>query len=165
MMRITIDRRGRVDAVGWFDLPMPSAAVWVRMRDIEWFLTRDPLHVSVRVTPAGSGESPKGSSLLLRHRILGIGPDRVGRVLTWNEGRGYAISDLSRRGVRTGFPHVCTYEVEALGELCCRVRLGAKGRWTTGWVPRFLVRLWLAWVLKATEAHVMWGLWRSTIRR
>lgn len=159
MIRVSIDARGRVDAAGSFDVPMPAAAVWSRMRDIEWFLTRDPLHVGVRVS-RGPGASRKGSRLVLRHRLLGIGPDRVGRILTWNEGRGYAISDLSRRGVRTGFPHICTYEVSPLGGRRCRITLGARGLWTAKCVPRFMARLWLVWVIKATEAHVMLGLWR-----
>ncbi len=69
-------------------------------------------------------------------------------------GRGYVVSDLSRRGVRVGFPHVCSYTVRPRGERACRLYIGARGRWTATRAPRPLDRAWLWRVLRATEARV-----------
>ena len=87
--------------------------------------------------------------------MFGLGPDRIGRVLKWQEGRGYVVSDLSSRGMRVGFPHVCSIDVAPLGEHTSRLTIGARGRWTATWWPRPLVRLWLWWVLRSTEGRVM----------
>ena len=39
---------------------------------------------------------------------------RRGRVCWWREGVGFAVSDLSMRGGRVGFPHVCGYRVRPM---------------------------------------------------
>ena len=48
MMRIVVDTRWRVDATAWLDVPLGASAVWGQMRDIQRFLTLDPLHKRVR---------------------------------------------------------------------------------------------------------------------
>jgi hypothetical protein len=152
---ITIDSAWRVRASGTVDVPVSATAAWGQMRDVLGFLAIDPLHVKVEATsqPDEAG-SPRGMQLVLRHRLAGIGPDRVGRVLTWREGEGYAVSDLSRRGVRVGFPHVCIYRVEPRVAGGSRVTIAARGVWTARWMPRWLVRAWLWWAITATEARL-----------
>ena len=153
MTECRIDRNWRVRARGVIDVPLPASAVWGQMRDVQRFLTLDPLHV--RVTPAGERRPGRaGQELVISHRLLGIGPDRRGRVLRWREGRGYAVSDLSRRGNRRGFPHICAYEVEPAGPGRCRLTIAARGVWTARWLPRWAGRLWIWWVLVATDARV-----------
>jgi hypothetical protein len=71
---------------------------------------------------------------------------RVGRILTWEEGRGYSFSDLSRARPRRAFPHAYEYALHPLeGDRCC-LEISIRGRWTMRLLPRPLVRLWLAWV-------------------
>jgi hypothetical protein len=168
-VNLTISRDWRVHASTEIDLPLPAGAVWGQMRDLPGFLALDPLHARVAVTARGPGVSPAGDRLIIAHRFLGLGPDRVGRVLRWGEGRGYAISDLSRRGPRQGFPHVCTYELRALGPYDCTLTVGARGRWTATWMPRWAAKAWLAWVLLSTRAHIFTAMarhnaWRSRRR-
>lgn len=164
-MKITIDPAWRVNASETIELPFPAALVWSRMRDPAWFLARDPLHRVVTIKNVrGEGEGVKsyvGAKLVLKHRLFGIGPDRVGRVLTWDQGKGYVVSDLSRRGMRVGFPHVCSYRVEPINAERCRLILGARGKWTATLVPRWVVRVWLWWALHATRAAILIDLVRQ----
>lgn len=107
------------------------------MRNWRSFLECDPLHVRVeRLSPA-----QPHADLLIRHRLLGFGPDRVGGMLMLAEGEGFAVSDLSRRGVRVGFPHVCTFHLSPLGSGASLITVGVRGRWTAPCVPRPLIRL------------------------
>lgn len=171
MIRIHLDRSGRVDAQSVMHLPMSAGAVWGQMRDLPRFLTRDPLHreVEVEEPDAQSAGVPArlpwrpGVRLRIRHEFLGLRVWRVGRVLQWREGVGFAVSDLSSRGVHRGFPHVCLYQVEPVSESTCRLTVSARGRWTATWMPRWLVRLWLRWVLAATEGRLAVEL--SAVRR
>jgi hypothetical protein len=154
-MRLIVDEHYRVNAACTLEVQLPAGAVWGQMRDVARFLSTDPLHARV-LFPAGPPDlsKPRGTLVRLQHRFLGVGPDRVGRILAWSEGRGYAVSDLSRRGNRVGFPHVCTYRVDPIGIGRSRITLGARGRWTATWLPRPLVRLWICWVFLATRHHV-----------
>ena len=148
-----IDRNWRVRAQSVVEVPLPASAVWGQMRDVQRFLTLDPLHV--RVTPVGERSGGwAGQEIVISHRLLGIGPDRRGRVLRWREGRGYAISDLSRRGDVRGVPHVCTSQVEASGPERGQMTIGARGVWTARWLPRWAGRMWIWWVLRATDVRV-----------
>jgi hypothetical protein len=153
-MMPSVDRRWRVQARAAVELPLPAPVVWGQMRDLARFLTVDPLHARVLVAPsADPGRGWRGIPLVIEHRLAGFGPDRVGRVLTWHEGIGYSISDLSRRGPRCGFPHVCTYHLQpsAAG---CTLTVSARGLWTARFLPRWAVRLWLWWVLGSTTGHI-----------
>jgi hypothetical protein len=154
-MRIEIDNRWRVTAADSLEIPLSAPTLWGQMRDIRRFLAMDPLHAKVRFVDAPHGRLPRtGDQLVLEHRLLGVGVDRIGRLLKWREGRGYAISDLSRRGMRVGFPHVCMYEVHSIADDCSRLTIAVRGRWTARRLPRWLVRLWIAWVLAATRARL-----------
>lgn len=165
-MPIAIDKSWRINASRTIDLPLSASMVWGQMRDLRRFITLDPLHARVVMQPAiihparpaSAGlaaqhcnqprSCPLGSALIIEHRCLGIGPDRIGRVLRWREGQGYAISDLSQLGVRVGFPHVCLYQLHPINDRACRLTVAARGRWTARWLPRCAVKLWLHWVLR-----------------
>ncbi len=151
-MRLTVDANRRVRVEGSVDVPLAADDVWRRMAHAEQFLCMDPLHREVRAV--GGERIGPGSAIVIKHRLLGVGPDRVGRMLRWREGRGYVFSDLSARGLRTGFPHVCSYDVAPLGPKASRVTIGARGRWTTAWTPRWLIKAWLWWVVRSTEDEV-----------
>jgi hypothetical protein len=159
-MRIDVDDKWRVNASCDVHLPISASKLWGQMRDWTRFACIDPLHAHMRVIarpPRTNQEiptTPRGTSIVIAHRFLGIGPDRIGRVLCWREGSGFVFSDLSKRGVKVGFPHVCSYEVHPLTGETCRLRVGARGLWTARWLPRWLVRLWLRWVLAETRSHI-----------
>lgn len=152
-MPISITPRGRVTASRSFIVPLTARQLWGQMRDVEHFIAIDPLHQDVSMNRQGL-PTPRGASLTIPHRLLGLGPTRIGRILQWREGSGFAFSDLSRRGVRKGFPHVCSYWIEPLSNDSCQLTVNAVGRWTARWVPRPLARLWLWWVLAATESDI-----------
>ena len=152
-MRIAIDDQWRVHATNSLIVPMRASVVWGQMRDLRWFLTIDPLHARAILdspTP-GLPRWPRGAKLVLSHRLLGIGPDRIGRVLKWTEGCGFAISDLSKRGPRKGFPHVCCYELHRIDDRSCQISVSVRGRWTLRMLPRFIARAWLWWVMHETS--------------
>lgn len=171
-MKISIDRQWRISAESYLELPLAAISVWGQMRDVARFLSMDPLHTNVQLVKPGGNHpartgSLKGCEIVLPHRLLGIGPTRRGRILTWREGRGFAISDLSRRSPHVSFPHICTYEVVSTGPERCRLTIGARGKWTATWMPRWLVWAWLWWVLRATEGRVAmemakFAIWRRT---
>ncbi len=143
-----LDARWRVTLAAEIELPMDSTTAWELMRDFRTFACLDVFHRRVEL----DGPSPgAGVGFLLHHGLAGIELARVGRILRWDEGRGYAFSDLSRRGPGHGFPHVYTYELLPLGPGRSRFVLGVRGRWTARRLPRVVVRLWLTWILLKTR--------------
>jgi hypothetical protein len=134
-------------------VPRPASEVWSVVSDFERFACVDPFHARVVV----DGPEPRaGVGLSLQHRAFGITLWRSGRLLTWHEGRGYAFSDLSRRGIHAGFPHVFFVTVlprqrrsdDSRSEsttIAC-VRIEVRGKWTARWVPRWLRHGWLRYV-------------------
>lgn len=166
-MIVCITPEGRIHAEVSLDIDLPASAVWGQMRDIRRFLTLDPLHVHVRVAvpPGATDARPLGAPIVLRHRLLGVGVDRVGRVLKWDEGRGYAISDLSRRGNNVGFPHICEYALRPVTVSSSRLTFSARGLWTATWVPGILIRCWLSWVLWATARRIELEMLRLALKR
>lgn len=154
-MKIDVDKRWRVRATDSLDIPMSAQRIWELMRDLPTFLCIDPLHARVILECEHATYPPlPGTQLRIQHRVLGIGPDRVGRILRWREQEGYVVSDLSKRGVRVGFPHVCVYELRPITDETCRLTLGARGVWTARWMPRLCAKAWLAWVLAATRSRL-----------
>lgn len=154
MIKIEINHRNKVDASASIDLNLSTSVIWGQMRDISHFLTIDPLHFRVRVEGQENHLPTVGTDLIIEHRFLGLGPDRRSRVLRWREGEGYAVSDLSKRGTHCGFPHVCVFELMATSETTSRLLIAARGRWTATWIPKWMIRLWLWWVLKSTAIHI-----------
>ena len=160
-MEVTIDRRGRVRARAALVLPVSAGTAWGQIRDVRRFIAIDPLHVRVTIDCSRCERGTmRGAELRIRHRLAGIGPERIGRILWWREGRGFAFSDLSARGRRVGFPHICGYELEPIDGDTCKLVVTARGRWTARVVPRPLARLWIGWVLRATEARIAAEFWR-----
>ena len=143
MMRIGLDRRWGVDLHASFGLPIDAAAAWRHMCDFERFACLDFFHQAVHLSEPG----PRvGTRLRIEHRFVCFAVERIGRILSWREGRSYAFSDLSHRPGR-GFPHVYVYEVQPEGDGRCRFNIMVRGKWTATWLPRPLVRLWLGWVM------------------
>jgi hypothetical protein len=141
MMEITIHRSGRVVCDAVIALPLPTTAVWGQLRDFPSAACHDPFHCDVRIV---DGVPRAGAKILLGHRYFFFRASRVGRLLRWEEGVGFAFSDLNRRDPRRAFPHVLSYELEP-ADVGCRLRVRVTGRWTAA-VPRWAGRLWLRWV-------------------
>jgi hypothetical protein len=143
MTRINVERRGRVECFAGLELPLSATRAWGRLRDFRTFAAQDFFHTDVRV----DGGGPRaGAAIEIPHRFGPFRVTRVGRILAWEEGRGYRFSDLSRRRPRAGFPHAYRYELRPLGGERCRLEISIRGRWTLRVVPRWMVKLWLAWV-------------------
>ena len=142
MIRVKVNARGRVECVARVELPMGAARAWGELRDLRRFASKDLFHTDVRII----GGAVRGAALDIPHRFGPFRAERAGRVLWWAEGRGYAFSDLSRRDPHRAFPHVYRYELSPLNQQSCRLDIAIRGRWTTQWLARPLVRLWLLWV-------------------
>jgi hypothetical protein len=154
-MKLIVDKQWRVHASHAIRLPLPASTIWGQMRDLRRFLTIDPLHKRVRsVDGRRTSISQAGDTFIIEHRVCSIGPDRLSRVLRWREGHGYAVSDLSRRGVHVGFPHVCEYDVRSINAQASLLTIAVRGRWTARFLPRPLIKLWLWWVLRSTAARI-----------
>ena len=143
MMRVTVGKCGRVECFARLELPMNAPRAWGRLRDFRRFAAQDFFHAGVRI----DGNTPRaGAALEIPHRFGPFRVTRVGRILTWDEGRGYSFSDLSRRRPRAAFPHAYRYELHPLDGDRCSLEIFIRGRWTMCLLPPPLVRLWLAWV-------------------
>lgn len=110
------------------------------MRDLPFFATFDTFHRRVQVD---GGVPQAGAAIRIQHAFCGFRLDRVGRILSWHEGREYAFSDLSQRGTATAFPHIYRYRIEPQGEGHTIVDVAIRGRWTLKWLPRIATRIWL----------------------
>ena len=143
MTLVRIDRRGRVACTASVRIPARTSIAWAVLRDFRTFAAQDFFHRDVRVE---GGRACRGARLTIPHEFGPFRVTRVGRILRWEDGRGYSFSDLSRAGPRAAFPHVYVYELEPLADDRCRLDIAIRGRWTTRFLPRWLARLWLKWV-------------------
>lgn len=160
MRSIRLDRRWQVDLLHRSRLPLSAAAAWAELADFERYACLDYFHRSVEL----DGERPAaGVGIRIRHGLFGIGFDRVGRILRWRPGRGWAFSDLSARGAGVGFPHVYLLSVEPDGADACRLTARVTGRWTLRVLPRPLVRLWLTLVMTRIGVELDHALLRSAV--
>lgn len=124
-MTIRATPDGRVTCRAAIPLGVSAGRAWGQVRDFGRYASHDYFHHDVRV----SGGVPRaGVALRLSHRFAGFRVERVGRILRWREGVGFAFSDLSRRGPRAGFPHVFALTLEPAGDARCVVRLTVRGR-------------------------------------
>ena len=143
MIRVAVAKRWRVDCFARVELPMSAARAWGQLRDFRRFAAQDFFHAGVRIV----GDVPRaGAALEIPHRFGPFRVTRVGRILTWEEGRGYSFGDLSRTRPRRAFPHAYRYELHPLDAEHCCLEISIRGRWTMRLLPRPVVRLWLAWV-------------------
>jgi hypothetical protein len=125
------------------DVPRPCDEVWRIVADLPSFLCIDPFHARVHVL---GPRLEAGASLVLEHRAFGFTFPRFGRLLRWDEGRGYAFSDLSARGPGRGFPHCFFVTVEPGEAARTWLRVRVRGRWTARWLPPGFGRWWLRYV-------------------
>jgi hypothetical protein len=147
---IRASRDGRVTCRAAIPLALPAGSVWGQVRDFRRYASHDYFHRDVRV---GGGVPRAGAPLRLTHCFACFRVERVGRILRWREGAGFAFSDLSRRGPRAGFPHVFALRIESAGDGRSTLHLSVRGRWTAGWVPLFARRIWLAWMFAYVVAR------------
>jgi len=143
-------RKNRVKLGIELAIPKPAAVVWAVVADLPRFLCVDPYHS--RIVYLGKDRRP-GLELALEHRAFGFTIWRLGRLLSWREGAGYAFSDLSARGTASGFPHVFFVGIEPT-DIGTRLSVRVRGKWTAGWIPRPLVRLWL-WYVCCEHARLL----------
>ena len=159
--RVNLSASGRVDCRAVIDVPLSAVAAWGQLRDFGRYARHDYFHAHFEV----SGGVPRaGARLRIGHRFGPFAVGRVGRIVRWREGEGYAFSDLSTAGPRRGFPHVFSYRLEAVDECRCRLHLRVGGRWTAP-VPRWAARAWLWWVFSAIVVRVENDLLRFALAR
>ena len=142
-MKICAAASGRVRCQAELRFNLPAACVWGQARDFARFASHDYFHRNLRVE---GGVPRQGARLHLSHQYAGIRTERIGRILRWREGEGFAFSDLSRRGARSGFPHIFRLQIEPVDDRRCLVHLTVRGLWTARWIPLLFRRMWLAWV-------------------
>ena len=157
MISVEVTRSGRVTCRAAIELPVGAAVVWGQLRDFRRFAAQDFFHAAVRVDSPGVR---RGAALEIDHRFGPFRTTRVGRILQWRERRGYSFSDLSPRGPRSAFPHVYSYGLHPLGDGRCRIDILIAGLWTTTFIPRPLVRLWLRWVF----SHIVQSVRQSVLQ-
>ena len=164
-LAITLTPRGRVLCRATVDVPASADAAWGQLRDFRRFAAQDFFHAAVRV---GAGGVRRGASLEIDHRFGPFAVTRVGRILQWQEGRGYSFSDLSRRHPLAAFPHVYRYRLLPAGPSVCVLEVTVAGRWTTPLWPRWAARLWLTWVfthIAASVSNTLLALLAATAQR
>ena len=164
--RVSVSRWGRVACATRLELPMSAGSAWGQLRDFRTYACHDYFHADVRIA---GGVPRRGAKLRILHRYGPFEVERCGRIVWWEEGRGYSFSDLSLRGPRRGFPHVLGYRLIPDGELHDRglEHITVRGRWTARGVPRWAARLWLAWVFfhvvrRVENSLLVYRLWRQT---
>ena len=153
---IRIHPTRRVTCTAAVELPLSAGAAWGQLRHLPTSATHDPFHARVTVGPGGS--------LVIEHRYVAFRTTRVGRVLWWREGIGFAFSDLNRRDPSAAFPHVLSYRLEPMGPAACRLHVRVGGRWTLPG-PRSVGHLWLWWVFGHVVRTVRNDLLRYAVAR
>ena len=148
-MTIRVHHSRRVECEVRIALPMTSRQAWGQLRDFHRYASHDHFHAGIAI----AGQTPKaGAALRIDHRYGPFRVRRVGRILAWREGEGYAFSDLSRRGPRRGFPHVMAIRVrDSAGG--CELAIRVTGLWTAR-TPRWVAKGWLAWVMASIAQGV-----------
>lgn len=141
-LSITVDRRHRVHMRIPIELPISAGHLWRHLQDFESFICTDVFHKRV----IANGPFRQGAPLQIEHRFLGFSTKRRGRVLFWQEGRGYAFSDLSNRDPQSEFPHVWKFQILAGEGEHSLLIVEVLGRWTLRALPRPLLLGWLWWI-------------------
>jgi hypothetical protein len=149
--------RGRkIDIEFSLDVTRSPDELWNLISDLPRFLTIDPFHDTVTLM---RNQPAKGVDLVLSHNAFGVRFERFGRLLAWQEGRGYTFSDLSARGPRHGFPHVFMINLKPLAakdsaEPRTRLTVHVRGRWTSRLTPACVGRLWV-WLVCREHARLL----------
>lgn len=167
MTRVRLSSRWAVEADTCVRIEAGEASVWAVMRRFSQFIAADPYHTRV-TDEAGArlDELPaRGTALRIGHGIGFTWFDRVGTLVRVVPGRGFAFTDLSRRGRAVGFAHVYAYTLKPVEEHACELRLMVRGRWSARWLPRWAVKMWLWWVMAQAgwlmKAHVAYEVGRA----
>ncbi len=160
-MTVTVTPGGRVDCRAAVELPMSAVTAWGQLRDFHRYASHDHFHAGFAIE---GGRPRAGAALRILHRYGPLRVTRIGRIVRWREGEGYAFSDLSAAGPRRGFPHVLSYRLEAVDDSRCRLHLRVGGRWTAP-VPRWAARAWLWWVFASIVVRVRNELLRFALVR
>jgi len=136
--------RGRtVKARIELDVPYDRKKLWSTVANLSEFLTIDTFHEQVTMMRP---EVRAGVDFVLSHNAFGVRFRRFGRILRWEEGRGYSFSDLPNGKLGVGFPHVFFIRVEEIGDRmppASRLTIEVRGKWTSRWIPAALGRWWL----------------------
>jgi hypothetical protein len=142
-------KKRSVDVLIALDVACSREDLWRTVGDLPRFLVLDPFHESITLM---RGEPGVGVDLVLHHDSFGLRFSRFGRIIRWQPGYGYAFSDFSGRGPRTGFPHVFLVNLTPLVDDggCQRTRLTirVRGRWTSRSIPLWLGRFWIRLVCR-----------------
>lgn len=141
-MIIHAESNGRVHCQATIPLALSIGSAWGQLRDFRRYASHDYFHAAIHV----SGIPRQGAHLRLLHRYGCFHVERIGRILRWREGEGFAFSDLSHRGPRSGFPHMLSLRLEPMGDNRSLLHIAVRGQWTTRWIPIVVRRLWLGWV-------------------
>jgi hypothetical protein len=152
-MTIKVSPSRRVVCEASIALPLTARQAWGQLRDFHRYAAHDHFHAGFTI----EGDVPRaGAKLTIEHRYGPFRLQRVGRIVRWREGDGYAFSDLSSRAPGANFPHVMSLRVaDASGG--CVVTIRVTGRWTAA-SPRWMARLWLAWVMLSMVQRTRNGL-------
>ncbi len=138
-MTVKISSTGRVACQATIALPLSARTVWGQLRDFRSSAMHDPFHAEIVI----DGAVPRvGAQLKIAHRYVLARSDRVGRILRWNEGVGFAFSDLCASDPGRAFPHVLSYQVQEVSPNSCQLRVFVGGKWTARG-PRWIGRVWL----------------------
>jgi len=151
VIKIRIAREGRVDCRAILRTKLSSAQVWGQLRDFHTFARQEFFHAKVEI----EGGTPRpGAKLDLSHRFFLFRVHRVGRICRWEEGEGFAFSDLSKKSLFAGFPHIFSYRLTPVLPSGCDIEIRVAGRWTTRFLPRWIVWLWLRWIMQFAVQQV-----------
>lgn len=132
---IRVSGTWRVTCEASFTVPMSARRAWGQIRDFHRYAAHDHFHAGFTI----EGDVPRaGAAITIDHQYGPFGIRRVGRIVRWREGEGFAFSDLSARGPRCGFPHVMAIQVADI-DTGCRVTVRVTGRWTAP-TPRWMAR-------------------------
>ena len=151
MIRVRINARGAVDCHAALALPLPAARVWGQLRDFKTYARSDLFHANIDID---GGVARGGAALRITHRFFIFQVERVGRICGWKELAGYSFSDLSAADPRRGFPHIFSYKIEPVSDGLCKLHIRVRGKWTAKWLPRWIVRLWLYWIVQHIARRV-----------
>ncbi len=155
-VQIRVYRSRRVECSARVKLPMSTGRAWGQLRDFARTAGDDHFHESIVID---GGVPRAGASIHIRHQYFCCIVHRIGRIVRWTEAKGFAFSDLSRRGPRKGFPHVMSItllsEQDGAGST---MLIRITGRWTAP-TPRWMARVWLWWVTLSIAVRLQNKLW------
>jgi hypothetical protein len=141
-MTVRISSTKRVACRATIELPLSATSVWGQLRDFRSAAMHDAFHAEIQVE---GGVPRSGARISLLHQHLFWRSTRIGRILLWQEGSGFAFSDLCETDRGKAFPHVVRYRLRPVSQDSCQLLIFVGGRWTHQ-SPNWMGRIWLWWV-------------------